>query len=74
MSTPQHSAAETTISPKVTAQALTSAALVVILAVITAVTPDMVAGLGAWAPLVYAAVVALGGVIAGYLKRDPLRS
>lgn len=74
MSTPEHSTAETTISPKVTAQALTSAALVVVLAAITAVTPEMVDGLGAWAPLVYAGIVALGGVIAGYLKRDPLRS
>lgn len=69
----KHIAAESTISPKVAAQAATSAALVVLLAIITAVTPDMVASLGVWAPLAYAGIVALGGVIAGWIKRDPLR-
>jgi hypothetical protein len=65
--------AETTVSPKVAAGAITSAALVVLLAIITAVTPDMVDGLGQWGTLVYAGIVALGGVIASYIKRDPLR-
>lgn len=65
--------AETTISPKVIASAATGVALVVIIAVLTAVTPDMLAGLGPWGPLVYAAVVALGSALSGYVARDKLR-
>jgi Na+-translocating ferredoxin:NAD+ oxidoreductase RnfE subunit len=61
------------ISPKVIASTVTSIALIVIVAVVSAVTPELFAGLGQYGPLAYAAVVALGGAVAGYLKGDPLR-
>lgn len=64
---------ESTISPKVIASSVTSLALIVIVGAISAITPDLFAGLGAWGGVVYAAVVALGGALAGYIKRDPLR-
>jgi drug/metabolite transporter (DMT)-like permease len=72
---PDHAAPEpeSTVSPKVVAQAATGIALAVILAVITAVTPDMLSSLGSWGVLLYAGIVALGGALAGYVKRDPLR-
>lgn len=71
---PEHKVeAETTLSPKVVASAATGLALVVLIAVLTAVTPEMLAPLGDWGTLVYAAVVATGSALAGYVKRDPLR-
>lgn len=65
--------AESTVSPKVTAGALVGVVLTVLVAVIAAVTPDMLAGLGAWGVLIFAGLVALGQAITAYLKRDPLR-
>lgn len=65
--------AESTISPKVIASAVTSIALIAIIAAIGAMTPDLFAFLGQWAGVAYAAVVAVGGGLAGYLKSDPLR-
>jgi len=62
-----------TVSPKIIAGALTSIGLTVLIAAIGAITPDLFDGLGVWGPVVYAAVVAVGGAIAGYVKRDPLR-
>lgn len=61
------------ISPKVIAQVGVSFFLVVLLGAINAITPDLFAGLGAWGPVLYAAVAAAGGAIAGYVKTDPLR-
>ena len=63
----------TTISPKVIAGIVVSGGLTVILAVITAVTPEMLTSLGSWGVLVYAGIASLGGFLAGYLKGDPLR-
>ena len=65
--------AEKTISPKVIASGVTSVLLVAVIAAIGAITPDLFAGLGVWAPVVYAAVVSVGATLAGYLKSDSLR-
>ncbi|SFN65888.1 hypothetical protein [Mycetocola miduiensis] len=70
---PDQAAPETTISPKVIAQAVTGVALTALVAGIAAVTPDHFASLGIWGPIGYAAIVSIGGSIAGYIKRDPLR-
>lgn len=61
------------ISPKVIAQFVTGIVLTAVVAAISAITPDLFADLGAWGPVVYMAIVAVGGTLAGYLKRDPLR-
>lgn len=57
------------LNPKVAATALAGGALVIVIAVLSAVTPDMLDGLGQWAPLATAAIVAAVGVLAGYVKR-----
>lgn len=65
------------VSPKVTASALgtaaTGLALTVVVAAISAITPDLFSALGAWGPVVFAGVSALGGFLSGYLTKDPLR-
>lgn len=61
------------ISPKVIASLIVSAGLIVVGAMLLAITPEMFAGLGQWAPVVFAGVVTLGNLIAGYVKNDPLR-
>jgi uncharacterized membrane protein len=61
------------ISPKVIAQAVTSVLLVGIVAAIGAITPELFAGLGAFQGVAFAGVVAIGGALAGYITRDPLR-
>lgn len=65
------------VSPKVTASALgtiaTGLGLTIVVAALGAVTPDMLEGLGAWAPVIFAAISAAGGFLAGYRTRDPLR-
>lgn len=65
--------AETTISPKVIAPAVVNVALLVVVAVLTAVTPTLLEPLGPWAALVGAGLAALAAALAGYIKRDPLR-
>jgi len=69
-----HAAPEKTISPKVIAQGATSLGLAIVVGAIAAITPEHFAMLGMWGPVVYAGVVAGGGVIAGWITRDPLRS
>lgn len=54
---------------KVLAAAVTTGALVVAVAVLTAITPDLLGFLGKWAPVGFAGVVALAGFLAGYIKR-----
>lgn len=56
-------------SAKVAAGAITSVALLVVVAVLSAVTPDMLTFAGSFSPLIYAAIVALGGSLAAYIKR-----
>lgn len=58
-----------TPAPKVLASGVTMGALVVVVAVLGAVTPDMLTFAGPWSTLIYAAVVAAGGFLAGYIKR-----
>lgn len=61
------------ISPKVIVQAATSLGLVAVIAAIGAITPELFEGMGPWGLVAYAAVVAVGGALAGYAKNDPLR-
>lgn len=69
----KHIAAETTISPKLIAGALTGLALAIVVAVLGAVTPDMLESLGAWAPLAFVAITTAATQLSVYLRRDPLR-
>jgi hypothetical protein len=72
--TPRHvEAAEKTLSPKLLAGAATGLVLAIVVAVFGAVTPDMLAGLGAWAPLAFVAITTAATQLAVYIKRDPLR-
>lgn len=54
---------------KVVAGAVTSVALIVVVAVLGAVTPEMLTFAGQWSALIYAAVVALGGSLASYIAK-----
>lgn len=56
-------------APKVLASGITAGGLVVLVAVLTAITPDLLAFAGPWAPVLFAGVVALAGFLAGYIKR-----
>lgn len=56
--------------PKIATAAITAGALVVVIAVLTAITPAMLSFAGQWSALIYAAVVALISVLAGYLKSE----
>lgn len=58
-----------TPSPKIAAAGLTMGGLVVVVAMLGAITPDMLNALGSWGPVVFAGIVALGGFLAGYIKR-----
>lgn len=62
-----------TISPKVVASTIATFAAPVLVAVLDAVTLDLLAPLGAYAGLVFAAVGALSAAIAGWATRDPRR-
>lgn len=53
---------------KVVAGVATSGALVVVVALLTAVTPDLLGFLGDWAPVAFAGVVALAGFLGSYVK------
>lgn len=54
---------------KVRNGAITGIALAVGVAILSAVTPDMLAPLGSWGVLIYAGIVALGGSLAAYLTK-----
>lgn len=56
-------------APKVAAGGITSAVVVVVAAVLAAVTPDLLAFAGPWAPVLFAGVAALAGFVASYAKR-----
>lgn len=66
-------AAATDISPKVIAPAVFNLVLIAVTAAITAITPDLFAGLGPWGPVLFAGVAAIGTALTGYIKRDPAR-
>ena len=65
--------AEAELSPKVVAGAAVGLLVTVVSVVLAGVTPEMLEALGPWAVPVAAGLVAGGGYLAGYLKRDPLR-
>lgn len=65
--------AASTISPKVIAGFLSGGGAVVLFALLTAITPELLEPLGVWAPVALAGITALASVVAGYIKRDPLR-
>ena len=57
-----------TPTPKVAAGIVTSGSLVVLVAVLTAITPELLSFAGPWAPVLFAGVVALAGFIGSYVK------
>lgn len=67
----------TSISPKVKAQVVTGSAIGIVLTAVSVtlslVTPEMFSGLGPYAILVSAFLMAIGSGIAGYMKSDPAR-
>lgn len=60
-------------SPKVKAAGISSGAVVVLVAMLAAITPDMFDFAGRWTPIIYAGVTALVAVLSAYIKRDPDR-
>ena len=64
---------EKTLSPKVAASAIAGAAFVVVYAALAAITPDLLAPIGPWSVVLFAAVQGAAQVVAGYIKTDPLR-
>lgn len=63
----------TIISPKVIASTLAAFLAPVLVALLDAVTLDLLTPLGTWAPVVLAGIAALSAAVAGWAKRDPLR-
>ena len=70
--TPKNAAAA--LSPKVKAAGWTAAGLLILQAVLGAVTPEMLDFAGEYSGLLFAAVTAAGAVVAAYLKGDGLRA
>lgn len=64
---------EKVISPKVIATAVVTIIGTAVLAAGAALTPDLFAWAGPWAPVLFAGVVGGLGALAGYITRDPLR-
>lgn len=60
-------------SPKVTVGAASGLALAVVVAALSAVTPEMLDFAGDFTPVVYAAIGALVVSLGAYIKRDPDR-
>lgn len=56
-------------SPKVLAGIASSGSLVVVVAILSAITPDLFAALGPWGPVAFAGVTALAGFLGSYIKR-----
>jgi hypothetical protein len=69
----KHVAPDAALSPKVAVPGLIGLGLTVVSVILAGVTPDMLEAIGPWAVPVAAGLVAGGGYLAGYLKRDPLR-
>ncbi|HEY4267081.1 MAG TPA: hypothetical protein VGM94_02705 [Galbitalea sp.] len=62
-----------TISPKVIASVAGGIVGAAVVGAVNAITPDLFASLGAWAPVVYSGVTAGGAYLAGWIVKDPLR-
>lgn len=56
-------------APKVTAAGVTMGVLVVIVAILGAITPELLTFAGEWSVPLFAGITALGGFLAGYIKR-----
>lgn len=54
---------------KVTAGALTGLALTVVVASLSAITPDLLAPLGAWSNVAFVAIGALAASLGAYIKK-----
>ena len=62
------------ISPKVFAGAIVTLVLGTLVAALGAVTPGMLAALGPWAPVAFAAITALGAGVSSYVVSDNVRA
>lgn len=58
-----------TPSPKVAAGAISAGVVVVVSAVLAAITPELLSFAGPWAPVLFAGVAALAGFVGSYAKR-----
>lgn len=56
-------------SPKVATGAITGALLTVVVAMLGAITPDLLSFFGAWAPVVFVGIGALVTSLGAYIKR-----
>lgn len=65
---------KTPVSPKVTSGANWAAYSGFILTILNMITPDMLAPLGHWAPLVYCGISGLAFAAGAWRKEDPLRT
>jgi hypothetical protein len=74
MSTHTTTPASAVTSPKIKAGVAAGVGLLILQAVIAAVTPEHFAWAGDYSSLFYAAVTGLGVAVAAYLKTDPLRN
>lgn len=61
------------VSPKVIASAVAGGVFVIVYAALAAITPELLAPVGPWSVVLFAAVQGAAQVIAGYIKTDPLR-
>jgi hypothetical protein len=61
------------VSPKVIAPAIFNGALIVAVAMLGAITPELIGDLGGLGPVIFVGISALGSVLAGYITRDPAR-
>lgn len=63
----------TPVSPKIKSGLNWGVIVTLLVTILSTITPDMLTGLGPYAPLVYGAIGTGSAVLAGYLKSDPLR-
>lgn len=61
------------ISPKVWTSVIVTLVLGSLVAALGAVTPGMLSALGAWAPVLFAAITALGVGLSSYVVTDQVR-
>lgn len=62
------------ISPKVTNGATWATIATLVVALLNAITPDMLAGLGKWEPVAAGVIAILAFGLGAWLKEDPLRT
>lgn len=69
VTTDEHGGPTAKPTAKVRNGAITGIALAVGVAVLSAVTPQMLEGLGSWGVLIYSGIVALGSSLAAYMTK-----